>query len=168
MSTGESCTCVPTIYSGEVTGQQEAFGALIEYLQPEHIKARLQKFIRDYNLFKFEQEEDWDDAERISAETAHEEAMKMLRTLFNDLPSFKNKAAAESRLEECHTKTDSLVDELTQDCEKKLKDTAEAGYTRLFEAQSLDRLKREIDPLIAAGSQKVKKPALWPLVRQVR
>lgn len=159
---------MPTIYCGAVLGQQENYGALIEYLRPERIKQLLTKLVQDYNTHKFEAEEDWDDAERISARSAHDEALKMLLTLFIDLQNFRTRAAAQARLEECHKKTDLLVEELTQICVEKLKDTAAAGYIRVFEARSMEKLATEIAPMIASVSSKVKKPAMWPLVREVR
>lgn len=159
---------MPTIYCGAVVGQQENYGALIEYLRPNKIKQLLTKFIQDYNTHKFESEEDWDDAERLSARSAHDEALKMLLTLFIDLQNFRTKAAAQTRLEECYGKTDLLVEGLTQICVEKLKDTAPAGYIRVFEARSMEGLATEIAPMIASISSKIKKPALWPLVREVR
>jgi oligoribonuclease NrnB/cAMP/cGMP phosphodiesterase (DHH superfamily) len=73
---------------------------LIKYLQPAGIRRQLSETLKDYNTWEFERDEEWDEDTRTTALKAHENAFRVLRTLFNDLRSFGDKKAAKAFLAE--------------------------------------------------------------------
>lgn len=124
--------------------------------------------IRNYNLFAFEKDEDWTEDDRITAKLAHENALRMLRTLFNNLPEFKTKAAATGFLAENFTNKDpTKIDMLAESCEQQLATAIKHPRRRQYkEAKTLTALRAQVDPLVSATSS-FDLPALWPLVSQV-
>lgn len=142
---------------------------MVYYLQPKEIRKQLSEIIKDYNTFAFEQDEDWDEDTYTSAKKAHENAFRVIRTLFNDLARFKTKAEAVAFLGEAYERKRGaiLVNHLVQNCEAKLKYTANKSYTEWHEARSLAKLRSKIDPLMTSTGN-FDQPALWPLARHVR
>lgn len=168
LSGGQSCTCVPTVYQDAFLRQTKDFGAMIYYYRPAQIKTLLKEIIKDYNAFAFEADEDWDEDTRTTAKKAHENAVRVLRTLFNDLPGFKTKADTVRCLEESYNHSNSeLLGALVMDCELKLKHTVTRDYTEWHEARTVARLRNLIDPLMTSSGV-FDQPALWPLAREVR
>lgn len=142
---------------------------MVEYLQPKEIRTQLREILKDYGTYIFQPDEDWDDDARTTAKKAHENAFRVLRTLFNDLPKFSTKPAAKSTLAESHERGDSelLLDELASNSEAKLKHTAKRDYTDWTESRTLNKLREVLDPLTTSTGT-FDQPALWPLVREVR
>lgn len=141
---------------------------MIYYLWPEQIKTLLKETLTDYNTYAFEADEEWDEDTRTSAKKAHENALRVLRTLFNDLPKFKTKANTLLCLEESYNQQEStLVDELITNCELKLKHTVSREYTEWYQANTVAKLRKMIDPLMTSTGG-FDQPALWPLAREVR
>jgi hypothetical protein len=162
---------VPTEYQDAFPKQTRDFGALIKYLQPAGIRRQLSETLKDYNTWEFERDEEWDEDTRTTALKAHENAFRVLRTLFNDLRSFGDKKAAKAFLAEAYENGDSgeserLLDELVRDSEEKLKYTAGNDYTEWHEARTLAKLRAKIDPLMTSNGT-FEQPALWPLAQQV-
>ncbi|KAM0714016.1 hypothetical protein Q7P37_010980 [Cladosporium fusiforme] len=167
LSGGQSCTCVPTEYQDAFVKQTLDFGALIWYLKPHQIESRLREMIKDYNTFAFQADPDWDEDTRTSAKKAYENALRMLRTLFNDLSKFKTKADTVRCLSESYQQSDStLLNELVGSCEKKLKYTALQDYSEWHEASTVAKLSKIIEPLMTSTGS-FEQPALWPLAREV-
>lgn len=168
LSGGQSCTCVSTEYQDAFYKQKCDFGAMIYYLKPQQVEIKLKETIKDYNTYAFEDRSDWDEDTRTTAKKAHENALRELRTLFNDLPGFKSKADTVRSLAESHESSDSkLLDELTSNCESKLKYTASKDYSEWHEASTVAKLRKLIDPLMTSTGG-FEQPALWPLTREVR
>jgi hypothetical protein len=159
---------VPTEYHDSFPRQKCDFAASIKYMKPDQIREMLKETLRDYNTFAFEADEDWDEDARTSAKKANENAFKVLLALFNNLPAFKTKPAAKAFLRDAYENaTRTLLDELVQDCESKLKYTAGDDYTEYHERATLDKLRTRIDPLMTSIGT-YEQPAVWPLARQVR
>lgn len=167
LSGGQSCTCVPTEYRDALPGQSQDFSASFQYLNPKGVKRQLEETIKDYNTFAFEAEDDWDEETRTSAKKAHAYAIKMLRTLSNDLPNFNNKASIIQYLAAKYKQDDSpLLDELVVNCETKLKEKTKREYREYREAKTLAKLRTKIDPLMSSSGL-FEEPFLWPLLRNV-
>jgi GTPase SAR1 family protein len=166
LSGGQSCTCVPTEYQDAFTNQSLDFAAKFYYLQPDGVVVQLRETIKDYNTFTFEAQDDWDEDTRMSAKKAHANAMKVLRTLFNDNPNFTSKNATVGYMSAMHTQQELLLDELAANCELKLKHTAAKDYTDYHEAKTLAKLRSRIDPLMSSTGI-FDEPSLWPLLRHV-
>jgi GTPase SAR1 family protein len=166
LSGGQSCTCVPTEYQDAFTGQTLDFAAKFHYLQPDGVRLQLRETIKDYNTFAFEVEDDWDEDTRMSAKKAHGNAMKVLRTLFNDNPRFATKNATVGCMSAMYTQQDLLLEELAANCGVKLKHTAPKNYTVYHEAKTLVKLRSRIDPLMSSTGI-FDEPSLWPLLRHV-
>ena len=170
LSGGQSCTCVPTEYRNEFSKQKLGFGAMIKYLSPDEIRRQLQETLKDYNTYAFKQDDEWDEDTRTTAKKAHENAFRVLLTLFNDLPGFQGKARTKAYMKKVwddhHDDNVGLVDELVENCELKLKHTISNDYREWHEAETLPTLRRLIDPIMTSNGL-FEKPALWPLVRQV-
>lgn len=124
--------------------------------------------IRDYNTYAFEEDKDWDNDERTSFRKNHDNALDMLRTLFNDRATFASYDAATKCLERNYKERNpGLLEELAEDCEHKLKDNlSEHGYSEFRTANTMQRLRNQMDPLTTANP-KLDKPSLWPLIRKV-
>lgn len=162
---------MPTEYHDAFPKQKRDFGALIKYLQPAGIKRQLSETLKDYNTWEFERDDDWDDDARTTALKAHENAFRVLRTLFNDLRTFGDKKSAKAFLAKSYENGDPrdserLLDELVRDSESKLKYTARNDYTEWHEARTLAKLRSTIDPLMTSTGT-FEQPALWPLAQQV-
>jgi GTPase SAR1 family protein len=166
LSGGQSCTCVPTEYQDAFPGQTLDFAASFQYLQPEAVKRQLHEMIKQYNTFAFEADRDWNEDDRTSARNAHANALKLLRTLFNDQPSFKSKVATVEYMKAMYTQQDLLLDELATSCELKLKHTVRENYKTYQEAKTLAKLRSRIDPLMNSIGT-FDEPSLWPLLRHV-
>ena len=166
LSGGQSCTCVPTEYKDAFTGQTLDFAASFQYLHSDGMNRQLHETIKDYNTFAFEADDDWDEDTRMSAKKAHSNALRVLRTLFCDNPSFGSKSAAVGYMKSMYTQQDSLLDELAISCELKLKDTAKKNYTAYHEAKTLAKLRTKIDPPMNSTGT-FDEASLWPLLRHV-
>jgi hypothetical protein len=137
-------------------------------MKPAQIRQMLKETIGDYTTFAFEADEEWDDDTRTTAKKAHENALKIFLTLFNDLSSFKTKTSAKASLRASYEQgTAALLDELVQECERKLKYTAGNNYSEYHERRSLNKLRIKIDPLMTS-SNTYDHPAMWPLARHVQ
>jgi GTPase SAR1 family protein len=166
LSGGQSCTCVPTEYQDAFIGQTLDFAASFHYLQPDGVKRQLHETIQKYNTFAFEADKDWEEEERTSAKRAHANALKVLRTLFDDSPSFESKKASVEYMKTMYPQQDSLLDELARICEQKLKHTVQRNYKTNYEAKTLAKLRSKIDPLMNSTGT-FREPSLWPLLRHV-
>jgi hypothetical protein len=109
LSSGQSCTCVPTEYHDCFTRQKLDFAASVQYMTPDQIKKMLKETLGDYNTFAFEEDEERDEDTRTTAKKAHENAFGVLRTLFNNLPGFKWKPAARRYPHNAHVPTQRTV-----------------------------------------------------------
>lgn len=140
---------------------------MIKYYKPDQIRRQLKELIQDYNIYAFESDDDWDEDTRTAAKKAHENAFRSLRTIFNNLTSFKTKAAATKCLSAVYEKSGTtFLDELVEDCKQKLEYTAKMEYTEWHEAETLPKLRKAIDPLMTSTGH-FEQPALWPLARHV-
>lgn len=158
---------MPTEYSSALRGQTRTFAARVQYLTPEEVKRQLTEHIRDYNVYAFERDDEWDLDTLTSAKLAHTNALEILRTLFNDLPDFKDKASSTARLAlDYSQKSNQLLGELAHACELKLKHTIKHNYAEFREADKLLTLRKRLDPLMVSSSAS-EGSALWPLVRHV-
>jgi GTPase SAR1 family protein len=166
LSGGQSCTCVPTEYQAAFPNQKLDFAAKFYYLTPDGVKLQLRETVNDYYTFAFEAADDWDEDTRITAKKAHANAFRVLRTLFNDVEKFKSKVSTVGYMAAMYTQRDTLVEELANDCEQKLKHTATQNYTAYHETRTLAKLRTKIDPLMnSTGS--FEEPSLWPLIGHV-
>ena len=173
MSGGQSCTSVPMIYFGAITWQPKAYAASLQYLDPDGIRRQISEIIRDYTTYAFETDPESEEDEKISAKKVYLNAEAMLRTMFSDLPEFKNKAVIKKILQR-HRSADqstpqgsSLLSDLVQVCQERLKETATLNYREQFSADSAADLKAAIDPYLTTPSG-FKTPVFWPLIRHVR
>jgi len=124
--------------------------------------------IKDYNTYAFEQERDWDEDIRTAAKKANENAFKMLRTLFNDIPAFSSKNAGQAWLTDLYNSNNKkAIETLMESCEQKLKPFIAEDNSEYREASTLAQLRAKLDPLVCSSSL-YDKPAYWPLVQQVR
>jgi hypothetical protein len=161
------------IYQAATARQPKVYGANIEYFDPEGTKRQIGETVRNYCTFAFKPESDWDEEEKISARKAHENAEAMLRTMFNDLPEFKNKNTIKKCLQRHHSLTRDetseslLLDDLVRVCEERLKGTTKADFCKQFSKDTPEQLKEVIEPYLNTPA-KFSKPVFWPLILQVR
>lgn len=130
------------------------------------MKRQLCETLKDYYTFAFEAADDWDEDTRITAKKAHANSLRVLRTLFNDVEKFKSKVSTVGYLATMYTQCDSLLEELANDCEQKLKHTATRNYTSYHESRTLAKLRAKIDPLMNSTGT-FEEPSMWPLLRHV-
>jgi hypothetical protein len=166
LSGGQSCTCVPTEYQDAFPKQQQDFAASFHYLKPDGVKLHLGEVVNDYNTYAFEAADDWDEDTRITAKKAYANALKILRTLFNDLEQFKSKVSTVEYMNAMDAQRDSLLQNLANDCEEKLKLTTNRNYTSYHESSTRAKLRAKIDPLMNSTGT-FEEPSLWPLLRHV-
>jgi len=104
----------------------------------------------------------------MSFKTSHDNALTLLRTLFNDLETFASSEAVHQSLKLAFEKGSlGLLDILVEDCESKLKDRkCDRGYLETYNADTVEKLRETLDPRISASS-KFTEPALWPLIQKV-
>lgn len=156
LSGRQSCTCVPTQHSGPFGPQKGDFAASIRYYTIDQIRTQLLEMIKDYSDCAFEraeQEKDWDEDVRTAAKRAHENAFKMPRTLFNDLPAFGSKTAGQAWFLKFWKvkKTTTAIETLMENCEKKLKPfISKDGYTEYREANTLTQLRSKLYALVCS------------------
>lgn len=170
LSGGQSCTCVPTEYSGAFLKQRKAFAATIRYFDIKKIGQMLRGMLEDYNVFVFENDRDWDEDQRTLFKRAMQNALKTFRVLFCDLDQFKDDQAAKEYLKSNYEdKAVNVISMFLESCEKKLKDkiTFDNGYAEFIETSTRIKLRDMIDPLTGARARS-DRPALWPLVRCAR
>jgi hypothetical protein len=160
------------IYQGTSAQQPKPYVANLEYLDPDGIKRQLSETLRDYCIYAFAADPDWEE-DKITARKVHENAEIMLRTMFNELPAFKTKVLLKKSLKHHHTLSRDespgsvLLDELVQVCEEGLEGTAETKFCKQLSADTPEQLKTVIDPYLTTPP-KFSKPVFWPLIRQVR
>jgi len=166
LSGGQSCTCVPTEYQDAFQNQTLDFAAKFYYLAPDGVRLQLSETVNDYYTFAFEAADDWDEDTRITTKKAHANAFRVLRTLFNDVDNFKSKVSTVGYMAAMYTQRASLLEELANNCELKLKHTAKHNYTFYHESRTLAKLRTKIDPLMNSTGM-FEEPSLWPLLRHV-
>jgi len=172
MSGGQSCTSVPMIYCGATERQPKTYAAGIQYLDPDDIRRQISETISHYTTYAFEMDSDWDEDEKMAARAVHMNAETMLRTMFCNLPGFKNKSTIKKTLQNHHSLNQSdppeslLLDELLQVCQEQLKGTATMDYRKQFSANSPAELKVAIDSYLTQPS-KFTRPVFWPLIKEV-
>ncbi|KAK6437017.1 hypothetical protein LTR95_006792 [Oleoguttula sp. CCFEE 5521] len=171
LSGGESCTCVPTEYSGASPNQEAQIVAVVEYIAIDKIEGQLDEMFRDYYLFTFEKDRNWDEDTRQSYSLNAQSAIRTLCTLFCDLSDFKNIMVAKAFLAKTYKEngTQELVHGLIARCKEKLqsKMTEEHGCADVCNAATTHELRAMIDPLTASSTQSGV-PGLWPLAQRVR
>lgn len=161
------------LYCGATTRQPKALAAGLQYLEPDGIRRQIRETIREYSTYAFDMDPEWEENEKLTARTVHANAEAMLRTMFSNLPGFKTKVVMKKTLQQHHSLSQrepsesSLLDELLQVCEEKLKETSKHGYIKQFSADTPTELKALIDPYLTTPS-KFSKPIFWPLIQQVR
>ena len=161
------------IYSSATIRQPKAYAASLQYLDPDGIRRQITETVTNYTIYAFEMDSEWDEDEKLTARTVHLTAEAMLRTMFSNLPGFKNKATMKKTLQRHHSLNQSepqdsmLLDELVQVCEEQLKGTATLDYCKQFSADTPAQLKVIIDPYLTSPS-KSGKPVFWPLIKDVR
>ncbi|OQN99565.1 hypothetical protein B0A48_14707 [Cryoendolithus antarcticus] len=168
LSGGESCSCVPTEYSGPSPSQEVSCVAIVEYIPIGEFEVQLKEIFRDYCLFTFEKDRSWDE-DRQTYSLSAKSAIKTLCTLFCDLPDLKNLRVAKISLAKSYNEdgTQTLLQSLLARCKEKLqsKTTGDRGCADVCEADTLQELRAKIDPLTASSSTSGV-PGLWPLVER--
>ncbi|KAK6430690.1 hypothetical protein LTR95_013153 [Oleoguttula sp. CCFEE 5521] len=167
---GESCTCVPTEYSGPYPGQILPFAAVIEYYDPPTMKAQLQEIFQAFTIFACEYDSQWDDDTRVTYRSSHDNALKMFCTMFNDLPCFSTLEEAKAYLEHSYNNNqmESTIENLMEHCERQFKDKVfpGRGYAVHLAASTIKKLRKVIDPLMISSGT-MDHPVYWPLVKRV-
>lgn len=72
------------------------------------MKLQLSETVDDYYTYAFEAEDDCDEDTRITVKKAHANALKVLRTLFNDIEKFKSKVSTVGHMAAIYTQRASL------------------------------------------------------------
>ena len=85
LSGGQSCTQVPTEYSGTFDNQKKDFAASIRYFDIKKVRKVLLELLGDYNLYTYQFDKDWDDDTRTQYKRAMQNALKTFLVLFCDL-----------------------------------------------------------------------------------
>ncbi|EME48195.1 hypothetical protein DOTSEDRAFT_51419 [Dothistroma septosporum NZE10] len=168
LSGGQSCTQVPTEYSGPFDAQKKDFAASIRYFDIKKIRKMLKEQLREYNLYTFDFDKDWDDDTRTQIKRAMQSALRTFMVLFCDLQEFKEQETAKDFLKRNHQGEIDAIQVFVESCESKLKSkiTVDDGYAEFVEASTLAKLRELVDPLMGARP-KNGQPALWPLVKHV-
>jgi hypothetical protein len=154
------------VYQDVFPNQKLDFAASLHYLRPDEVRLQLSETANDYYTYAFDAADDWDEDTRITAKKAHANALKVLRTLFNDMENFQSKVSSVEYMDTMHTQRDRLLEELANDCEEKLKHAATRNYQSYHETRTLAKLRAKIDPLMNSTAT-FEEPSLWPLLRHV-
>ncbi|KAK0874126.1 hypothetical protein LTR87_011679 [Friedmanniomyces endolithicus] len=169
LASGMSCTNLPTEYRNPFPGQIKPYAAIIRYHSCDGIRRLLIEYTKDYYLYEFEADEDWDRETRQDVQKRSKTAFNTLQMLFRDLPEFRNRQAAKQYLDDHYQ--DPSGDALKcmyAACIKMLRAKAieDGAYSESYQAASVARLRKQIDPVMGSVSSS-DQPALWPLVRHI-
>lgn len=165
---GESCTCVVTEYQSPFPEQQLKLAAKIYYYSTSALRDLLGNFVRDYVLYTFELDRDWDEDFKQQSRRRAETAFTTFRSLFCDKEEFENPAAAAKFLDQKKKDPDSVIRLFLSWCGDLLGGKPEVDDSRVeyLEAETRAGFREAIDPLLTTGSQ-LERPAVWPLVQRV-
>jgi hypothetical protein len=171
LSSGESCTSVPTVYMHKLPWQSLKYAAEISYYTIQQCRKLLNELLQQYNLYNFEIDEEWTSSQRSEYSQQADTAMATFRTLFRDQEEFETQRAAEYTLSHSYERdlTEELLRMMAVWCENFFVTYAkenDAGYTRC-ETDTVADLRAYIDPL-TAPSHYHKEASLWPLVETVK
>ncbi|KAK3672926.1 hypothetical protein LTR78_007279 [Recurvomyces mirabilis] len=166
---GQSCTCVPTEYSGPFADQTKKYAAIIRYFGVRAIRRLLEEYIEHYNTFYHEADDDWDQETRQMFDRRAKNALMIFQILFRDWKEFSSRQTAKSFLDTCYAQHNTtVIDLMVKSCDDKVKNKPYVNhrYSDKVEASTRSRLRELIDPLIGSKSSN-KEATLWPLVKQV-
>ncbi|KAK5107579.1 hypothetical protein LTR62_001022 [Meristemomyces frigidus] len=166
---GQSCTCVPTEYSGPFAGQSKTYVAIIRYFNMSNIRKVLTELLQNYRIYYFEADPDWDEDTRQGNHRRALAATVTLSILFRDWAEFSSQEDSRAYLDKCcRDQSIKVIDRMMYSCQVRVKakvfvndrhsDKVEVSLTR--------ELRKAIDPLLSSKSNS-STPALWPLVEQV-
>ena len=170
MAGGQSCTFVGTEYECPFPGQVKKFAARIEYFDIEAIRDLLERLLQDYNMWNFEQLEDWDDDERLEYKRLSSTAFSTFRSLFCDKEEFESPRAGQEFLRGCYVAADKhAITNFVGWCAALLeeKEADEADHIEYIDGDTQPELLQRLNPLVSSSSR-FEEPTLWPLVKKVR
>ncbi|KAK0253025.1 hypothetical protein LTS09_011935 [Friedmanniomyces endolithicus] len=169
LASGMSCTNLPTEYRNPFTDQSKPYAAIIRYHDSKGIKRLLADYAKDYYLFEFEFDEDWDEETCQMFNKRSKTAFNTLHMLFRDLEEFSTREAAEEYLQKHHMDTSGqALKFMHQACLEMLqnKRVIDGEPSESYQAASLAKLRKQIDPVMGSISSS-DQPALWPLVKHI-
>ena len=170
MAGGQSCTYIGTEYERPFQGQTKKLAAKVEYFDIEAIMELLDRLIKDYNSWTFEQQEDWSEDEKQELKRLMLTAFTTFRSLFCDRIEFESPRAAEDFLRDSyHGSGEDALASFGEWCEELLeeKEADEDDHIEYLDADTQNELLAQLNPLVS-GTSRFEAPALWPLVRKVR
>jgi len=170
VSAGESCTSVPTYYMHTLPWQSKKFAAEIRYYNTEKCRKLLEELLAHYNLFTFEDDEEWSSGQRSEYSQQADTAMQTFRTLFCEKAGFNCQRSTEEQLARSYQHSDGgeLLDMMALWCEgffAQHEKKEGAAYTRC-EVATASELRSCIDPVTAPVYSEYH-ASLWPLVELV-
>ncbi|KAK1813169.1 hypothetical protein LTR12_012423 [Friedmanniomyces endolithicus] len=145
------------------------YAAIIRYHNCDGIRRLLTENAKDYYLYEFETDEDWDRDTRLIVQKRSKTAFNTLQMLFRDLPEFRNRQAAKQYLDDHYQDpSGDALKFMYAACMKMLraKVIEDGAYSESYQAASVARLRKQIDPVMGSVSSS-DQPALWPLVRHI-
>lgn len=169
MAGGQSCTYVGTEYQAPFSGQSRKFAAKVEYFDIEAIKDLLERLLNNYNIWTFQQDEDWTEDERQELKRDCHTAFTTFRALFCDKVEFESPRAAAAFLQQCYEREDAdALGTMVAYCEELLeeKEANESDHIEYLDADSQPELLQQLNPLVSSNSL-FEEPTLWPLVKKV-
>ncbi|TKA66048.1 hypothetical protein B0A55_09639 [Friedmanniomyces simplex] len=169
LASGMSCTNLPTEYRNPFTGQIKPYAAIIRYYDSNGIRRLLVEYTKDFYLYEFELDEDWDEETCQMFHKRSKTALNTLQMLFRDLKEFSTREAARQYLRKSYKDPSRKTLEFMHEaCRKMLRSKMiiDGAYSESYQAPSLGRLRKLIDPVMGSKSSS-DEPALWPLVKHI-
>jgi hypothetical protein len=151
--------------------QAQGFAAEIRYYTIDKCRRLLEELLGHYNLYNFEQDEDWSSSQRSEYSQQADTALQTFWTLFCGQEAFTTQASAEDQLELCYNNSEAteLLDIMAMWCEGFFREHSKeegAAYSRC-EASTASDLRSCIDPLTMPRYSDGE-ASLWPLVELVQ
>jgi len=155
----------------KLPGQEQPLAAKILYYPVTKCRELLEMLLEQYNLYTFNYDSDWTEAESNEYAQQAETAENAFRRLFCDKEEFESPRALENTLSQVFDDGDAsaFISKMTCWCEEHLQDhDKEDGASYTFcQGETVEDLNALLDPLIFS-QHGLDVPSLSPLVEQVR